>query len=131
MPLLWAHAEFLKLLSAQANRRASESLAIVDERYGGKRPNAATWHWREASPFDTLPAGRSLLIERTAPFSLSYALDGGSRSQMQSTPMPLGMHAVSFAPDKLAGGTRFEFVFNDSSSDVAANTIAIAPDAER
>jgi glucoamylase len=131
MPLLWAHAEFLKLLSAQADRRASESLAIIDERYGGKRPTAATWHWREASPFDTLPAGRSLLIERTAPFSLSYALDGAPRSQMQSTPMPLGMHAVSFAPDKLVGGTMFEFVFNDSNGDAPTIAIAIAPHAER
>ncbi|MEO8756927.1 MAG: glycoside hydrolase family 15 protein [Devosia sp.] len=129
MPLLWAHAEFLKLLSAQADGRPSESLAIIDERYGGKRPSAAEWHWRENSPFDTMPAGRTLLIERPAPFALRYGFDGAATTEAQSAPGPLGLHAVRFAPDKLPAGAKLSFAFEQSGADTAPMTITIAADA--
>ncbi len=73
MPLVWAHAEFLKLLAAQANGRPAELLDAVESRYGGGRwRGAARWHWRETCPFGTLPAGRALLIEATEPFVAAF-----------------------------------------------------------
>lgn len=127
MPLLWAHAEFLKLLAAEADGRAAESLAVIEERYGGKRPQAAQWHWRENSPFDTMPAGRSLAIERTSPFSLLYGLSGPEQGEArQSAPGPFGMHLVSFDANELTAGATFSFAFQDSGNDTPPFAITIS-----
>lgn len=40
MPLVWAHAEFLKLQAARTHGRPIELLDIVRERYGGRPPEA-------------------------------------------------------------------------------------------
>src|ERR1019366_1114872 len=56
MPLLWAHAEFLKLLIARERRRPIELLAAVEQRYAANVSNqfaarvAAAWHWRDEVP---------------------------------------------------------------------------------
>ncbi|GGF33119.1 glucan 1,4-alpha-glucosidase [Youhaiella tibetensis] len=126
MPLIWAHAEFLKLLAAQADGRPSEALAVVEQRYGGKRPTAAQWHWRENSPFDALPAGRALLIERGAPFILRYRLaDGAQPREKPSAPTQLGMHGVLFAPADLPAGATLSFSFADDASEGGDLTIAL------
>ena len=46
MPLVWAHAEFVKLLRARGTGRPLEMLEAVRARYDGLRPRADTWHWR-------------------------------------------------------------------------------------
>ena len=58
MPLVWAHAELLKLLVAQDRRRPLELLDCLWQRYAGTRPAAPTWFWRSEVPFDTLPRAR-------------------------------------------------------------------------
>ena len=42
MPLLWAHAEFLKLLIARESGRPVELLQVVEQRYGGSVTRRAT-----------------------------------------------------------------------------------------
>ncbi|MEJ2668405.1 MAG: glycoside hydrolase family 15 protein, partial [Deinococcales bacterium] len=61
MPLVWAHAEFLKLAYARDAGRPLELLDRVVERYHARPPQAATWHWRDEVPFEALPRGRALL----------------------------------------------------------------------
>src|SRR3546814_3955026 len=57
MPLVWAHAEFLKLLPARQQGRPLELLASVERRYDPRRPVAAVWHWRRSEPFERLQIG--------------------------------------------------------------------------
>jgi len=110
MPLVWAHAEFLKLLVARDRGRPLELLDAVWDRYGGRRPAAAMWHWRDTSPVTHLPAGRSLVIESRSPFSLHYGLDGWQRVEdQQSRPLGLGMHGVVLAVDTLASAAELNF----------------------
>ena len=52
MPLLWAHAEFLKLLIAR-ERRPIELLQVVDALPAAGHAYAARvrpWHWRDEVP---------------------------------------------------------------------------------
>ncbi|HTN63367.1 MAG TPA: glycoside hydrolase family 15 protein, partial [Devosia sp.] len=110
MPLVWAHAEFIKLLAAQANGRPVELLDGVESRYGGQVPAAARWHWREASPFTTMPAGRALLIECTTPFALMLGFDDAPVTLARSSaPTAFGMHGVELLPDALAGHASMAF----------------------
>jgi len=75
MPLLWAHAEFLKLFVALESKRPIELLEAVEARYSVPRA-AERWHWRTEAAFTKLAAGRSIAIEDRRPFTLRYGFDG-------------------------------------------------------
>jgi glucoamylase len=110
MPLVWAHAEFLNLLAARHYGRPPKLLASVEQRYQGRRPVAATWHWRRTEPFQRLPCGRDLLIENAAVFRLHYGFDGWRDvTDKQSEPQGLGMHGVRLDADILSGHATIEF----------------------
>jgi glucoamylase len=115
MPLIWAHAEFLKLAVARSARSPSELLRAVKQRYGGQRPTARTWHWRTDTPIVALPAGRGLLIEDSSQFVLHYSLDGWTRvDERKAEAQGLGMHGVRFDASelRLARELRFTRRFN-------------------
>jgi len=114
MPLVWAHAEFLKLAFARDAGRPLELLDAVLTRYQQTRPEAACWHWRESVPFEALPRGRALLIERGAPFTLHFGVDGWQQVRdVRSEPLPLGMFGTRLEPEALAGHTSLEFTLRD------------------
>jgi glucoamylase len=110
MPLIWAHAEFLKLLVARERGRPLELLDSVWSRYRGLRPEATTWHWRDEAPSSVLPSGRSLVIEARRPFTLHVGFDGWQRiKDITSQPLGLGMHGVRFDPPALASAISLQF----------------------
>ena len=112
MPLVWAHAEFLKLLIARHQGRPIELLASVERRYHSRRPEAATWHWRQAQPFDALPAGRALLIENPEPFQLHYGFDGWHEvADRASEKGAFSLHSVRFDSADVAGHSIVDFSF--------------------
>jgi glucoamylase len=118
MPLVWAHAEFLSLLAARHCGRPPKLLASVEQRYQGRRPVAATWHWRRTEPFARLPGGRDLLIEHTAAFRLHYGFDGWQDvTDTQSEPQGLGMHGVRLNTHDLMGHATTEFSLYFPESD--------------
>ncbi len=118
MPLVWAHADFLKLLVAEADGRPSELLDEVKSRYDGKVPQAAQWHWRENSPFSTMPAGRQLLIEAAEPFVLRFGFDGWTRiAEREAKAGRFGMYGVLLGPDDLGDASSIEFTFRSPDKD--------------
>ncbi|BFG79926.1 glucan 1,4-alpha-glucosidase [Paraburkholderia terrae] len=117
MPLVWAHAEFLKLLVARHQRRPLERLSCVDRRYQARRPEAVTWHWREPQPFDALPAGRTLLIENIEPFRLHYGFDGWDEViDMPSESQGLSIHGVRIDGSALVGHSTIDFTIYSPES---------------
>ena len=126
MPLVWAHAEFLKLLAASATRRPIELLDVVSSRYDAARPEAATWYWRDTVPFTQLEEGRELVVEGGDPFRLDYSIDEGSSwASRDSAPLGLGMHGVRFTVADLAGRGALRF----ARVDKAEQEVAIAQSA--
>jgi glucoamylase len=110
MPLVWAHAEFLKLLVAQEHRRPIELLDAVWQRYEGKRPAATTWYWQSEAPFDMLPADRSMVVADSQPFVLHMGRDGWHEvHDRASQPLGLGMHGVRLDRADLTPGGRLRF----------------------
>ncbi|QDU87901.1 Glucoamylase precursor [Pirellulimonas nuda] len=112
MPLLWAHAEFMKLVAAQHDGKPIELLDAVAKRWGAKRPEPAVWRWRPDAPFEALPPGVGLRVEDGKPFRLHYAMVAGGGDldgdwpdvqEARSQPAPFGMYAVGFAAKQLKG----------------------------
>jgi glucoamylase len=116
MPLLWAHAEFLKLLVARDQGRPVELLSAVEQRYGSaSRTGTAALsvqanHWRNEVPVIYLPAGRDLLIEDREPFCLHFGFDGWNRIQdRDAQPQPFGLWAVRLSARELANARELNF----------------------
>jgi glucoamylase len=115
MPLLWSHAEFLKLLIAREDRRPIELLQAVEQRYrasGGNyaaRP-AATWHWRTEVPVMQHETGRALLIEDRTAFTLHFGFDGFQRIEERAASVqPFGLWAVRLSAAELSGARELNF----------------------
>jgi glucoamylase len=103
MPLVWAHAEFLKLLCARRHKRPLEMLKSVEKRYRKSSARSEKWHWRSLVPFSELPSGRDLLIEMPAPFVLHLGFDGWQGIEDRaSVPLPFGWHGVALARSEFA-----------------------------
>jgi glucoamylase len=103
MPLVWAHAEFLKLLAARERGRPIELLTAIEERYGvtagatGSLDSTPSWHWRSDSPIVRLPDGRDLVIEDLKPFTVHFAFYGWkSIADRAAVAQPFGLWAVRF-----------------------------------
>ena len=111
MPLLWAHAEFLKLLIAGESGRPVEMLQAVEERYRGPviRP-AAAWHWRDEVPVWRLKKGCALRIEDRQPFTLHLGFDGWQQVQdRDAVTQPFGMWSVLLTADELSRYKQVDF----------------------
>jgi glucoamylase len=117
MPLVWAHAEFLKLLYARKEKRPLELLTCV-ESHMRRKPTAGTWHWCIDAPFDVLPVDRDLLIDMDAPFRLHLGFDGWQAIEDRpSSPLPFGRHGVRLTTGELAdrGVLDFTMYFMDKT----------------
>ncbi|HEX4377415.1 MAG TPA: glycoside hydrolase family 15 protein [Steroidobacteraceae bacterium] len=109
MPLLWSHAEFLKLLIAREHRRPIELLQSVEERFAAPN-NAVAWHWRNEVRVLRLESGRGLSIEDRSPFVLHYGFDGWQQvTERAATAQPFGLWSVSFTPLELAKFSAINF----------------------
>ena len=111
MPLLWTHAEYLKLLVARDCGKPVELLQAVEDRYAAKPPAADTWHWRAEAAFAQLARGRSLAIEHRGPFVLRYGFDGWQATSTSEQPRrgPFGFWSVTFRPESSRGTPDIDF----------------------
>jgi glucoamylase len=110
MPLVWAHAEFLKLLCARQQKRPLELLSSVETHVRDRAARSGTLHWRADTPAVELPSDRDLLVEDEKPFRLHFGFDGWHDVQDQpSTPLPFGLYGVRLTRAALARGGVLDF----------------------
>jgi glucoamylase len=103
MPLLWSHAEFLKLLIARESGQPVELLRSVQMRYAnGSVPAASAWHWRHEVPIGRLEAGRALRIQDREPFTLHFGVNGWNELQDRAAVEgPFGLWTVELSAAEL------------------------------
>jgi len=100
-PLLWAHAEYLKLYLAWTRGKGPpERLGRVAARYLEGQPRPRVRHFRREVPLEALGPGERLLVEERRPFVLHLGFDGwrGIRD-VESEPLPFGLHGVLLDPE--------------------------------
>ena len=110
MPLVWTHAEFLKLLVARREGDRSSFSTPCSERYGSGTPAAKYTRWRNETPVPTLAIGRALLIEDRHAFTLHLGWDGWqSVGDVNAEPLPFGLWGVVVSADRGKGHAELNF----------------------
>jgi glucoamylase len=113
MPLAWAHSELIKLAVAVATKKPVELLTLVGDRYHAAAPASPTWFWRDAAPVLALPAGRTLVVAGSGPFTLHYGFDDwdpATITERDAQGLGLGLSGVTLTPADLAGHSSLQFV---------------------
>jgi glucoamylase len=109
MPLVWAHAEYLKLFLALQQGHPGEWLEGVAQRYQSPRPPQIL-HWRPDTPYRAILPGQTLWVEATRPFTLRFGFDGWQGAQeRQAAEVGLGCFGVQLEPALLRGHRSLEF----------------------
>ena len=79
-PLVWAHAEYLKLLRSAADGRVFDIISVVAARYavapGTRSFRSGVEVFHLTRPIDQIPAGLTLRIFDHEPFDVVYSFDG-------------------------------------------------------
>jgi len=92
MPLMWAHAEYVKLLRSVVDGRVFDLIPVVAERYLEKRGRTDLEVWKPTRHVREVTAGQVLRIQAPDSFRLHWTNDGWvSASDTPSTPTGLGI----------------------------------------
>ena len=113
MPLVWAHAEYLKLCRSLRDGEIFDRPPQTVKRYLGKK--AATSQrvvWRFNNKVRTMPARRTLRIETQAKALVHWSADGWQTVRDAAThDTTLGVHVVDLPTTRLSDGDRLDFTF--------------------
>ncbi|MGH6875357.1 MAG: hypothetical protein ACREDW_10090 [Aestuariivirgaceae bacterium] len=110
-PLLWAHAEYIKLLRSASDGKIFDLISVVAERYRDPRHHTSLEVWKPNRRVATAEAGTTLRIQVDLPFRLHWTADEWqSVNDTQSTALAFGIHFVDIpiAPSQRAP-IRFTF----------------------
>jgi glucoamylase len=78
MPLVWAHAEHIKLLRLLRDGVVFDMPPQTHERYVKNKPNSAPIVWRTTSKISRMAVGRTLRFESLEPASVHWSADNWS-----------------------------------------------------
>ncbi|HKV90762.1 MAG TPA: glycoside hydrolase family 15 protein [Thermoplasmata archaeon] len=112
MPLVWAHAEYLKLLRSAEDGGVFDRVPAVAERYGRRSSARTGWEvWKPGRRPSRFSAGDHVRILAPEPFRLHWTSDGWTKAtDTPSTATPLDLEFVDL-PTPSPPGTVFEFTF--------------------
>ncbi len=113
MPLVWAHAEYLKLCRSLRDGQVFDRPPQPVQRYLGKRPaTSRRVIWRFNNKVRTMPARRTLRIEVLTEASVHWSMDGWRTVHDSPThDTTMGVHVVDLATMRLRSGDRVDFTF--------------------
>jgi glucoamylase len=112
MPLVWAHAEYVKLCRSLRDRTIFDCPPQTVERYHRDRTTSHRVSWRFNNKVRAMPAGKALRIETLAPAVVHWSVDGWGTTHDETTrDTTLGMHVVDLATTHLGPGARIDLTF--------------------
>jgi glucoamylase len=118
MPLVWAHAEYIKLLRSLRDRRVFDTPPQPVERYQRDQVASLFAIWRFNHKCRCFGRGRTLRIEVLAPAVVHWSVDGGRTvHDSPTTDTGIGLHHVDLPTGQLAVGTEVHFTFFWSEAD--------------
>jgi glucoamylase len=111
MPLLWAHAEYIKLVRSAVEGRIIDLVPEVAARYHQRRACKPLEVWKFNRQVRAMQAGRRLRIQVSAAFRLHWTLTEWQQvHDTLSTPTMLGVEFVDIAvPQQQRAPIRFTF----------------------
>ncbi len=110
MPLLWAHAEYLKLRRSLADGKVFDMPSQTVKRYVVEDRHSPYAAWRLNQKCRTIPSGKTLRIELSREAVVRWSVDGWTHEDTaRSLPTGLGMHIVDLPTGKMARGASVSF----------------------
>jgi glucoamylase len=113
MPLVWAHAEYLKLRRSLQDGRIFDLPPQCAARYLKTKTPSTFVAWRFNHRLPAMPVGKLLRVEVRAPAIVHWTADDWQTSQDTPTKdTGLGLHIADLPTNKLAAGSAVRFTFN-------------------
>jgi glucoamylase len=112
MPLVWAHAEYIKLRRSLHEGRVFDTPPQTVQRYLIEKMGSPYAVWRFNNKCSTMPAGKTLRLEVLTPALVQWSTDGWYT--VHETPTwdtGLGMHVADVDTTALSPGGAVDFTF--------------------
>ncbi|HEY6967918.1 MAG TPA: glycoside hydrolase family 15 protein [Candidatus Angelobacter sp.] len=114
MPLMWAHAEYIKLLRSVRDSRVFDLIPPVAARYFQEKGRKDWEVWKSTRRVRQIAPGKTLRVLVIGDFRLRWSLDGGKTTQESaSTASGLGMSFIDI-PTQAAQTGAVEFTFAET-----------------
>ncbi len=118
MPLVWAHAEYVKLLRSLKEGKVFDTPPQTIQRYIKSRTTSDYVSWRYNQKCQSLPVGKTLRIELLAPAVIHWSVDNWKNAQdVKNGDTGLGVHIADIPSARLSSGTKILFTFHWTESD--------------
>jgi glucoamylase len=128
LPLVWAHAEYIKLVRSIADGRVFDLVDCVRQRYLGKdRSWVSQWEvWSEKRPVASISPGDRLRVIAADPFVLEWtSTDWSDRLRLESLSTRVNVYYVDIPPVD-SGRISFRIQYRNGPSELATeHTIEI------
>ena len=112
MPLVWAHAEYLKLLRSIRDNRIFDMMSEVYKRYVVEKRGSALYAWKFNQKCRSIKKGGVLRIETVSPVLVHWSSDHWHTVRdTESKDTGMGMHIVDIDTGSMAAGSDIVFTF--------------------
>lgn len=112
MPLVWAHAEYIKLRRSLDEGRVLDMPKHTVERYVRKKTVSNRKYWRFEQPCRAMTAGQTLRVEVLSPAEVHWTTDGWASVEDSVTrDSGLAVHYVDIPTTSKQVGSAIEFTF--------------------
>ena len=117
MPLMWAHAEYIKLLRSAHDGKVFDLIPEVADHYRVQRRHSNLKVWKFNRQIGEVPPGVTLRVLTNRPFVLHWCIgDWNDNSDTDSTASVIGLHHVDIPiPEDRAAPVKFTFRWLDDN----------------
>ena len=110
MPLVWAHAEYIKLLTSRKLGYPCDRPDATWQRYQGNRPVIQHAVWLLQSQVQNIRAGQDLYIATLTPCTIHWSIDGWQSVQDDATQNTgLGLYVCKLVTEALFSAKQINF----------------------
>ena len=111
-PLVWAHAEYIKLLRSLKDGKIFDQPPQTVKRYRVEKRKAVYWEWRFNNKCRILPVGKTLRIATQAPALVHWSHDGWQTSNdLTARNTGLGIYLADLPTKAMDAGHTLMFTF--------------------
>jgi glucoamylase len=112
MPLVWAHAEYLKLRRSLRDGHVFDLPPQTVQRYITEKTVSPRMVWRFNHKIRSMPAGKILRVETLAPAVIHWSADDWKTVQdVTARDVGLGIHVADLTTQGLPEGRQIKFTF--------------------